>query len=71
MEITIRFLNRRLNDPKKPAHLGNHHWVMYEGGFWSVYRMSVAICMVVLFSSRHLVFVTKPALQKTPSTKMN
>jgi uncharacterized membrane protein len=60
MEIVV-FLNKRLNGLKKPAHLGKHHWVVYEGGFWSVYWISVAIWIVVLLFSSHLLFVTEPA----------
>ena len=60
MEIMV-FLSKRPNGPKKPALLGKHHWIVYEGGFWSVYWMSVAIRIVVLLFSSHLVFVTKSA----------
>ena len=60
MEIMV-FLNKRLNDAKKPAHLGKHHWIVYEGGFWSVYWMSVVMSIVVLLFRSHLAFVTKPA----------
>jgi len=36
----------------------------YEGGFWSVYWMSVAMWIVALPLSNHLVFVMKPAPTK-------
>ena len=41
--IMVLFLNKRLNGPKKPAHLGEHYCTVHKGGFRSVYRMSVAI----------------------------
>jgi len=43
---------------------GKHHWVVHEGGFWSVYWMTVVIWVVVLPFSSHLAFVTKPAPTK-------
>jgi hypothetical protein len=49
MEIMV-FLNKRPNGPKKSAHLGKYRWMVYEGGVWSVYWMSVAIGIVMLFS---------------------
>jgi|GEM_PF-2312546 len=61
MEITALFLNKLLNGSKKPAHVGKDHRTMYEGGFWSVYWISVAMWIVVLLLNSHLVFVTKPA----------
>jgi hypothetical protein len=64
MEITVLFINKRLNDPKKPAHLGKFHWVVHKGGFWFVYWMSMVIWIVVLPFSSHLAFVTKPAPTK-------
>jgi len=54
MEIMVFFLSKRLNGLKKPAHLGKYHCVAYEGGFWSVYWMSVAIWIVVLLFNSHL-----------------
>jgi len=60
MEIMVFFLSKRLNGLKKPAHLGKYHCVAYEGGFWSVYWMSVAIWTVVLLFNSHLVLIPFP-----------
>jgi hypothetical protein len=64
MEIIAFFLSKRMNRSRKPALLGKHHLMVYEGGFRSVYWMSVVIWIVVLLFSSHLVFATKPAPTK-------
>ena len=56
MEIRVLFLSKRLNGPKKPAHLGKHHWIVYEGGFWSVFSQMM---------SRQLMSGAMPRLEYT------